>query len=384
MSTPKTFKKGEVIYRDGDKINFVYLIQSGGINQCILRPKKNVDMFQLGPNHVVGEQILLGQATHSISAIASAETKVLEFPIELFKQHYEGTSNVMKVLIKSLSERLKTATNEVKSSKLEKDSSPLPEDHVARAFGSFFHTVNHKGEKQKDGSIVVPWVTVKQYAQRVFGESPKRIEQTATLLKKLGFVKFEMGVPPENPDGPEELQAIEVKNMNLIEAFFEFYQYYYFKGGKTELLRYDDYACMFVEGFMKLVAGQTPDRFGVVSVDFLTAVDHFKNECNANLSVDQLGRLEQKGVYFKRVNVDNKAQLQFEFKEIQNILATWKIIREIDKWNEKGYVDEGYIDVRNFKKAPAGPSCPSCHTTVIENAKFCPECGTKLSGTNAA
>lgn len=41
----KTFKKGEFIYKDGDKITSVYLIQSGGANQCLVRGKKPSTSF---------------------------------------------------------------------------------------------------------------------------------------------------------------------------------------------------------------------------------------------------------------------------------------------------------------------------------------------------
>ncbi|MBC7371807.1 MAG: cyclic nucleotide-binding domain-containing protein, partial [Bdellovibrionaceae bacterium] len=64
----KTLKKGELLYNEGDKILNVYLIQSGAVNLCLTRNKKNVDMFQVGASQILGEQVLLGLSTFTTAA----------------------------------------------------------------------------------------------------------------------------------------------------------------------------------------------------------------------------------------------------------------------------------------------------------------------------
>ena len=64
-------------------------------------------------------------------------------------------------------------------------------------------------------------------------------------------------------------------------------------------------------------------------------------------------------------------------REWRNTHKIWQIIREIDKWNEKGFVDLNEVEVEAKKKS-SGPSCPSCSATILEAAKFCQECGAKL------
>ncbi|HWU44830.1 MAG TPA: Crp/Fnr family transcriptional regulator, partial [Bdellovibrio sp.] len=336
----KTFKKGEVIFKDGDKITSVYLIQSGAANQCLIRGKKNIDLFQLGASHVLGDQVILGQTTHPTSAIATTETKVLEIPVETLKSHYEGSPQMLKVIIKSLAERLRMAVNEVRSSKLEKDSSPCPEDQVAKAFGAVFHTANHKGDRSQPGRVVVEWNMMKQYSQRVMGEGPKRLEQVINILVKLKLALYEMGKAPDNPDGADEIQRVHFLDLGLVESFFEFYQYYYFKGGRTDLLKVDELCLHMLDGLLKLSTGQEPDRFGIVSVEFVKFVEYCKNELGINLNNDHFARLEGKGVFMKRRNSSSGGvQLQFEVKEFRSIYQSWKMLREIEKWNERGFVD---------------------------------------------
>lgn len=382
MST-KVFKKGEYLFKEGDKISSVYLIQQGGVSLCLNRGKKVLDLFQLGSGQLLGDQILIGTPTHATSAVSTTETTVLEVPIDALKQQYDGATQVIKAIVKSLAERLKQAMNEVKGSRLEKDQAPCPEDQVAKVFGSVFHTINHKGDKSKEGRIIINWTLLKQYAQRVFGESPKRLEQAINILVKLKLALYELGKNPENPDGPDEIIKVHFLDTFAIENFFEFYQYYYFKSGKSDILKTDDFAMLFLDSFIKLAGIEKVDRFGVVHLEFSKVLDYFKNEHSLNLSNDHFSRLEQKGVFCKRSTVNNVVTLQFEPKEFVNISNTWKILKEIEKWNEKGFVDMEEKDDKSKKKKPGAPACPQCHAEVASESKFCSECGHKLTASAA-
>ena len=57
-------------------------------------------------------------------------------------------------------------------------------------------------------------------------------------------------------------------------------------------------------------------------------------------------------------------------------------LKEIEKWNEKGFVD---VDEKEEKKMRKGENtCPQCSVVTKENQKFCGECGFSLVGGKAA
>lgn len=375
-----TFKKGEVIFKEGDKINNLFLIQSGGVSLCLIKGKKNIDLFQLGSQHILGESVLFGQNTHTTSAIATSETKLLEVPVDAVKQNLEGGAPILKVMSKSFADRLKLALNEIKSSKLSTDSSPCPDDQVPQIFSAIYYTLLQKGVKNKSSETVISGPFLKQYAQKVFGQSPKRIEQACNIFVKQKMANYLIGKPPENPEGPDEVLEITFKDIATIEGFFEFYQYYYYKPGKGDYLKIDDTMHALLEILLKCVGDQVPDRFGVVSIPYLKFQDECKSEIGLNLNKDHFNRLEQKGVLCKRnTNKDNSVDIQFDFKEFRNISASWKFLKDIEKWNEKGFVDPNEFEpVYKKKEANTGVECPQCHNPVAMDAKFCQECGYSL------
>lgn len=381
MSNVKVLKKGEFLFKEGDKIQTIYVVQSGQLSLCLLKNKKNIDLMSIGSGYVFADLFVLGAQTYAYAVMAMQETKVVEIPIENFKVQYEGLHQVYKSFIKSLAEKLKWAINEVKNSKFEKNPNPCSEEAVPKVFGVIYHSMNHKGTKNGT-KISIDWLTLRQYSQRIFGESLKRLEQAVQLLVKLKMGEYIMGPDPEDPEGKEEVQGFTLFDPVALESFFEFYQYYYFKGGKSELLKFDDQNYNVLRILLMAYEGVEADRFGIVSRDFNEVVEFFK-EYGISLGQGHFVSLEAKGLFCKRKTLENKVLLQFELKEFKTQIEIWKIICEIDKWNEKGLVDMNDIDQGPRKRQVIdGVECTDCKAIMAINSKFCSECGCKLGAAN--
>lgn len=380
MSNAKILKKGEFLFREGEKIQSVWIVQSGQISLCLQKNKKNIDIMTVGTGYVFADLVILNLVSYNYSAMATQETKIVELPIESFKQQFEGLHQINKSFIKGISEKLKWALNEVKSSRFERDPSACADEAVAKVFGTLFHVMNHKGLKEGT-SAKMDWQTLRQYSQRIFGESIKRLEQATQLLVKIKLADYVYGKNPDDPDAKEQIQGFYLRDLNALESFFEFYQYYYYKGGKSELIKFDESNYNFLRILILAFDGVEADRFGVVTKD-LSEVTEFSKQYGLNISAGHFTSLEGKGLFCKRKPVaQGKVQLQFEIKEFKTQQDIWKIIREVDKWNEKGYIDMLDVDDGPKKKSVVnGVECPECKFVMILNSKFCSECGCKLTG----
>lgn len=380
MSEVKVVKKGQFLFKAGDKIQSVFIIQSGQVNLCLQRNNKIFDIMTVGNGYVFADQVVLGAALYLYSGLAQQELKYTEVPVDVFKAQYEALNPLHKSFIKTMADKLKWCVNEVKNSKQDRSATPCAEDAIPRVFGSIFHVLNHKG--LKDGNKAkVDWLTLRNYSQRIFGESLKRVEQVTQILVKLKLGEYVMGRDPNNPDpdAQTEIQGFVIYDLPAMEAFFEFYQYYYYKGGKSELLKYDESNYNTLRLLLLSYAEVVPDKFGVVSKDFNEVTSFFK-EYGVNLGNGQFTSLESKGLFCKRKNSpDGKVNLLFDIKEFKTQIEIWSLIKEIDKLNEKGVVDLADIDEGPKKKSLiAGIECGECHSVVNLDSKFCGECGAKV------
>lgn len=378
-SLQKTYKRGEVIFKEGDKVTHVIFVQSGAVQQTLLRNKKNIEIMTCGANSVLGEAGVAGIPVHNIAAVATAETKTLEVPVETFKQQIEAAPQFLKLLIKSFGERLHKALQEVRSNKMSADATPCPDEAVPRVFGAMFFTVMHKGEKQKDGKTYeIDWVLMRQYCQRIMGESIKRLESAIDICVKMKLAEWIMGKPPEDPEGPDQKMKVKFHDIQPLEAFFEFFQYYYYKPGKQDLLKVEDSMTQIINLMIKCSDGLQPDRFGAVSLDYALFGEKMQEELGVKLTADHFVRLENKGVFSKRKTIADKVFIDFDIKEYRNVAWSWKFIREINKWNERGYVDMDEKEEVKKKKTD-GPACPQCGASHTPEQKFCGECGFNLT-----
>lgn len=375
----KVFKRGEAIYKEGEKASALYLIQAGQVSLQVQRAKP-IEIFIVGNGQVIGDHALTGLSSHPHTAIAVTEVRILELPLEAVKAQVEGASQILKVMAKSLADRAKLLHNELKSIRLERDSQACPPDQLAKILATVFHVARTKGKVEKDGSTHVSWILMKQYAQRLFLESPKRLEAAITVFVKLNQASFVMQKNEEEPDQPEEIGTVIFKDLNLIEWVFEHWQYYYFKGGKTDILKTDEKVMQVVAALVDYAQGLEADRNGVVRIDFATVVERFKSESGIVLNADYFGIVEQKGLFVKRHPTDQGVQLQYEILEFTRWSRIWTVLKEIERWNEKGFVDtsEPAFDPRKFQKASGGPTCSACGTPYEAGAKFCSECGQKV------
>jgi hypothetical protein len=165
-----------------------------------------------------------------------------------------------------------------------------------------------------------------------------------------------------------------------LEAFYEFYQYYYYKGNKQAMLKPEDVNFNILSILLMAFEKSEVDKVGVVSRDLNEVSDFFK-DYGISFGSGQLTSLEGIGLFCKRKPIaNNQVLLQFELKEFKNLFNSWRIIREIEKWNDRSIVDMNEHEDLPKKKilVVEGNECQSCKYVMKSIAKFCSECGVKI------
>lgn len=378
MSTIKTLKKGDFLFREGEKISSVYIIQSGLATVLLPRPKKNVDLYQASNGQILGEEGLFGAQTYSYSVLCLNETKVFELPLTLTLPQIEAAPQLIKLLLKGTAEKAKLGLAELKTVRVEKDSTPCAPENTAKVFGVIYHVVNYIGTKNSENTVyTIDWNALKKYAQRVFLESPTRLEQACYVLCKLKMATFTMTKDESDPKAIEELGTFTFTDLKSVERFFDFYQNYFFKGNAAEILKTDDRCMQVVDALLKISDGVKIDRAGVVYLNYKDTLDQLKEVFGQGFTLDSLARLEQKGLFLKRDPDAKGGVLSFFREEYVGMAKNWAILREVEKWNDKGVVE--LVEEVASNKNGANRGCPKCNAPTVALQKFCGNCGANLT-----
>ena len=246
--TTRNLRAGETLLSPGDKIKRVYMIQSGRIPLCQAKGGKVVEIAQLSSGQSIGDEAAFGPLQWNLTALALRETVVIEVPLESITEPLNQAPPAIKQLVKGLGDRLKTSFSEVKTLKLNRDAVPCPADHVAKVFGVIYHVARIIGTLNEEAaSATADWDQFRKFAAEVFDESVVRLEDAVGVLIKLGYARFEGA-------------TLHLTDLKQVEAFFDYYGSYHFKGGYDDLLKTNAKMQKVTEEFLKLADNHPMDR----------------------------------------------------------------------------------------------------------------------------
>jgi hypothetical protein len=206
-------------------------------------------------------------------------------------------------------------------------------------------------------------------------------------------------------------------DMNQIEAFFDYYGNYYFKGGSSELLKTNSKSTKVTEAFLAVAAKHPVDRGGFAHLPYTATIDAMKESLGKTFEADQLFRLEQKGLFIKRTATQDGGVLSFYKPDFEQMLLNWKILKELETWNETGFIEPpggaalpghaestpehvrerkqwakaladwkpavnakgGVPQLRQGEKKPGEVWCHVCMSPVKKGQKLCEVCGAETA-----
>ncbi len=103
----RTFKKGSLIFSEGDIGDHVYLIQSGKVRVFKLIGGQDKTLAILGPGDFLGEMAIIEKKPRSASAEAVVDSNVLVLDQMTFEELIKGNTEIALRFIKRLVSRLR-------------------------------------------------------------------------------------------------------------------------------------------------------------------------------------------------------------------------------------------------------------------------------------
>lgn len=396
MSQERKFKKGDLIFKEGDVLTNFYVLQAGKVSLFLERGGQKTEVDQPIVGHVIGEQGIFGFAKQAFNAEALSEVKLVELPLEPIKTVYEKSPAPYKVFVKALGDELRRLRGVVKAYRMDQDNMPCPMRFVPRLCSILVLVAKHVGQtpkidpnipsfkreeesaknpRFKDNDLIVSFTSLKIYTSRMFLESPQRMQSFCELLGKLGYLSLRY---EKNEDTEQmELQEVRVHDLQTLELFGEFYQHNFFKAGKSEVIIVDKTATQMAGAFAAIASSAEADRNGLVKFEYKKFMDELKSKYFLDLKEVHIGLLEKKGLYVKRQAINDVPHISFDRFEWQSTYKYWQIIQEIDRWNEVGHVN---VSENLNENKPQGPEkCPGCQIEIKVASKFCSECGHKMA-----
>lgn len=218
----KKLRKGDILFREGEMSNHMYLIRTGVIRIFKKKGDSQIEIDNLRAGQIVGEMAFLDGNSRSASAEALMDAELIEISQEIYQATLNSTPEWLKVLLKAIVSRLRSTTTKVKN--LESASSEVDyTDGAGRR--SFIFLSTHDSLKIATAVLLVAcraaedtpegkklkMSSLERYANQIMGIPLAKVTSFLDVLKQAGIAHM-----------PEGSTDVTIKDVNGLEAFIQF------------------------------------------------------------------------------------------------------------------------------------------------------------------
>jgi len=222
MSVTRNLKKGEILFREGDPSEAMYVVKSGRIAITKAKGESDVTLAELGPGDLLGEMAFFDEKPRSATASVLQDTVVIELPFRALNTQLASFPEWLKAIMKAVNVHLRNANTRIKQlERSEEEETQFFPSHLITRLISILAFVAHRfGEKDGSGWISVPPGTLRRYTIQIFQQPTNKMQKLTEILAALGHVKIE--------DLGEGRQKLLVKDVAQLFDLVDFYNEYLF------------------------------------------------------------------------------------------------------------------------------------------------------------
>ena len=219
-SGARRLQKGDLLFKEGDSSNAMYLIRSGMVRIFKKKGDQQIEIDTLRSGQIVGEMAFLDGNPRSASGEALMETELVEISKSIYDSTMVQVPEWLKVLLKAIVARLRSTTTKMKN--LESASSEMNYADGRRNFiflgvhdclkiGSAVLLVALNSKEALPEGNRIRLGSLERYSNQVMGVPVAKVTSFLDILKQANIVHIS-----------DNSQDVALKDPTLLEAFIQY------------------------------------------------------------------------------------------------------------------------------------------------------------------
>ncbi|UCH78915.1 MAG: Crp/Fnr family transcriptional regulator [Candidatus Coatesbacteria bacterium] len=181
----RVYQPGEVIVREGDVGETMFIIQEGEIRIHKRIRDRETTLAVLKAGDFFGEMAIIDREPRSASASAVGTAKVLILSKDIFESQIKTNPKIIMSILRKMSERLRGADRQIKTL--------LMRDNHSRVTGTLLLLMSKRGSPSEQGVMMDRKETLEELVSMT-GLPLEKTEEVLETLRRAGIVKFENNV----------------------------------------------------------------------------------------------------------------------------------------------------------------------------------------------
>lgn len=315
----KELKKGDLLFREGDPSDAMYVIKKGRIAITKTKGSGEVELAELGPGEMLGEMAFFDNKPRSAGARSKADSTVIMLPFSSLYAQFKTFPEWLKAMVKNVNGKLRDANAKIKN--LERESAPETtafQPHMITRLCGIISLIGFKcGEKEGDG-LVIPYYTLRNYCIQIFQAPTTKLDKMMEALQGMQIMKVE--------DLGEGRKKVTILKHDFLSKFVDWYNEYLFKDeGKRITITEKELPGLKALAFYG--QKQTPNEKGEVVVSLTDVQNNSMKDLGMLINVNATDTLAEKGLVQDKQSGEGGVLTQkFVLKDINTILPYWELI----------------------------------------------------------
>lgn len=325
----RKLNKGEILFREGDPSDAMYVIKSGRIAITKAKGSGEIILAEKAGGEMLGEMAFFDNKPRSAGAKALLEAEVIALPFASLHAQFKTFPEWLKAMVKTINGQLRDANTRIKNlESVSNEANEMFPPHMVTRLCAIISLIGFKcGEKTENG-IVIPYSILREYTIQIFQAPTNKMDKIMEVLQALQIMKVE--------ELGEGRKRITIVNHKLLTDFTDWYNKYLFtESGKRVTIEEKELPTLRALVFYgkKL----TPDEKGIVKVSLTEMQNNSMRDLNALFSVNDADPLAEKGlVQEKQSEQGGVLTMKFRLADVENALPFWEIVYTLKKVPGRG------------------------------------------------
>jgi CRP/FNR family cyclic AMP-dependent transcriptional regulator len=323
MPGPRKLSKGDVLFREGDSSDAMYVIKSGKIAITKTKGSSEIQLAELGAGDMLGEMAFFDNKPRSAGAKAMVNSEVIELPFKALNAQFKTFPEWLKAIMRTVNTHLRNANMKIKNlEKTAEDEATFFTPHLVTRLAAILGLIAHRYGEKSDAGTIVPPNRLRNYTIQVFQQPTSKMTRFQEVLQGLGHMKIE--------DLGEGKQKLTLFKPDMVMGFADFYNDWVFKS-EEKRTTIDDKELKPMRALVHFGRKVQPDDKGFVKLNLTNMQNESMREVGYLFSPDEVTSLAEKKVTGDVGSGDGGLFVTFNFNDLETQYTYWEIIHACRK-----------------------------------------------------
>lgn len=324
LAGSKKLGKGEILFREGDASDAMYVIKSGRIAITKAKGNSEIILAEKKTGEMLGEMAFFDSKPRSAGAKAIVDAEVIELPFAALHAQFRTFPEWLKAMVKTVNTHLREANVRIKN--LEAVSTESEEafpPHLVTRLCAIISLIGFKcGEKSPDG-LLIPFSVLRNYCIQIFQQPTNKLDKIMEILQALKIMKVE-----DLGEGKKRLTILDHK---LLSDFTDWYNKYLFTE-ESKRITVEEKELPVLRALAFYGAKAKPNDKGKITVNLTDMQNESMKDLGQLFSVNDADQLAEKGITDEKQSADGgKLTMSFRLEDVTSIIPFWEIVYTLKK-----------------------------------------------------